>query len=79
MFYPKNTTRPPFFFQIQSLKIPYPYPKVTYINNSIQNKNHLYKMKKNTEKNITQKKTSSVQKKKLKKKVKKKYKIKPNF
>ena len=50
----KNPTRPPFFFfQIQSLKIPYPYPKVTYINNSIQNKNHQYRMKNNAEKNIT--------------------------
>ena len=58
----KNPTQPPFFFflffylQIQSLKIPYPYPMVTYINNSIQNKNHPYRMKKNAEKNITKKK-----------------------
>ena len=49
----KKTLLRPFFFQIQSLKIPYPYPTVTYNNNSIKNKNHPYRMKKNTEKNIT--------------------------
>ena len=49
-----------FFFQIQSLKIPYPYPMVTYINNSIQNKNHPYQMKKNLEKNITKKKKTLI-------------------
>ena len=60
MLYPKNTTWPPFFFQIQSLKIPYPYPMVTYINNSIQNKNHPSRMKKNAEKNITKKKKKTL-------------------
>ena len=43
----------PFFFQIQILKMPYPYPTITYTNNYIQNKNHTYRMKKNTKKNIT--------------------------
>ena len=48
-----------FFNQIQSLKIPYPYPTITYINNFIQNKNHPYRMKKNAEKNITKQKKPS--------------------
>ena len=53
-------SHPFFYLQIQSLKIPYPYPMVTYINNSIQNKNHPYRMKKNAEKNITKKKKKTL-------------------